>query len=246
MWNHLSKGPHMKDTPEAAEHGASSRTAFLAIRELIVMGRLAPGSWIVESDLSNKLGMSRTPIRAALQWLQHEGYVVSRGNGAKSRVSVAPLTLEDARELYAIVGHIEGIAGRLTASLPDKLRKPLVARLKKLNAELAKLAKGAKVPPQRFADVDTVFHNTIVEACAGPRLLAIYNAVKPQTERYWRLYSNSTSDQLASSITEHNQIIDAIAAGDERNAERTLQANWEKGMERLAKMIAHLGERGSW
>src|SRR5712692_9029958 len=97
------------------EYTSNTDTAFLAIRELIVSGRLAPGSWIVEGDLTSVLQMSRTPIRAALQWLQHEGYVVARGTGSKSKMMVAPLTLSDARELYGIVGRIEGMAGRYTS-----------------------------------------------------------------------------------------------------------------------------------
>src|SRR5512146_3247408 len=97
--------------PSARVHGSSTDNAHNALRELIVQGRLEPGSWIVESDLTDVLKMSRTPIPAALQWLQHEGYVVARGRGPKTRMMVVPLTLSDARELYGIVGRIEGMAG---------------------------------------------------------------------------------------------------------------------------------------
>ena len=240
-----SRSPR-KTKPSSTEHGTSVRTAFHAVRELIVHGRLAPGSWIIESELAARLGVSRTPVRAALQWLQKEGYVVAHGTGAKSRMTVAPLTREDARELYAIVGHIEGLAGRRTASLDRPHRNKLVATLKKLNSQLAGLAKLPQSGPNRFFDLDTKLHNTVVEAGAGARLRAIYDAIKPQTERYWRLYSSSITDGIKSSVAEHNEIIAAIAKGDADRAERALQANWINGAERLAVVISMFGERGSW
>jgi DNA-binding GntR family transcriptional regulator len=101
-----------------AEHGTSLLTAFQEIRELIVHGKLSPGTWIVEGDLAERLGMSRTPVRGALNWLQREGYVLEQKSASKSRMFVAPLTKDDAKELYSIVGRIEGLAGRQTAALP--------------------------------------------------------------------------------------------------------------------------------
>jgi len=105
-----------------ARHGTSVGLAFQQVRDLIVHGKLAPGSWIVESDLCEHLKMSRTPVRGALYLLQREGYVLEYRNGSKSRMVVAPLTKEDAGELYPMVGRIEGLAGRRTAELPH--RKP--------------------------------------------------------------------------------------------------------------------------
>jgi len=88
-----------------------SDTTFRRLRELIVHGKLAPGSRVIEADLADRLRVSRTPIRAARHRLQQEGYIVVTSiAGSKERLSVAPLTKEDARELYWIVGHLEGSA----------------------------------------------------------------------------------------------------------------------------------------
>lgn len=96
---------------EKAEHGTSLLTAFREIRELIVHGRLSPGTWILEAELAERLNMSRTPVRGAIHWLQREGYILEHRNVKKSRMIVAPLTKEDANELYLIIGRLEGIAG---------------------------------------------------------------------------------------------------------------------------------------
>jgi DNA-binding GntR family transcriptional regulator len=97
---------------DKAEHGTSLLIAFQEIRELIVHGRMSPGTWIVEADLAERLNMSRTPVRGAIHWLQREGYVLEQRHVSKSRMIVAPLTKEDANELYLIIGRLEGIAGR--------------------------------------------------------------------------------------------------------------------------------------
>src|SRR6266571_1385813 len=109
-----------------AEHGTSLLTAFREIRELIVHGRLSPGTWILEAELAERLNMSRTPVRGAIHWLQREGYILEHRNAKKSRMIVAPLTKEDANELYLIIGRLEGIAGRGAAEMPKSDRLKLV------------------------------------------------------------------------------------------------------------------------
>ncbi len=213
---------------------------------MIVRGKLAPGTWIIEADLADRLGYSRTPVRGALHWLQREGYVVASGNTAKSRMSVAPLTKEDARELYSIIGHIEGLGARLTAQTPQATRTKLIRKLKELNEGLAELVAAKRREPNRIFDLDMEFHRTIVEASAGPRLLELHRSTQPQAERYWRLYASAILDELGTSVAEHDQIIDAVSKGDADAAERGIQLNWENGADRLSKVIDTLGERGSW
>lgn len=230
----------------AAEHGAGLQTAFQQVRNLIVHGRLSPGMWIVEADLAQRLGMSRTPVRGALQWLQREGYVIEHKNVSKSRMIVAPLTKEDSSELYAIVGHLEGLAGLRTVQLPKEERLEMVQDLKKLNAGLRAISRGQSGKAADIFDLDSTFHDTIVKAGAGPRLLALYNGVKPQTERYWRLYASSIVNDLHTSVAEHDEIIEAIREGNPARTERALQVNWHNGAERLGKVIDLFGERGTW
>jgi DNA-binding GntR family transcriptional regulator len=222
------------------------RTAFHEIRELIVHGKLAPGSWIVEADLARHLGMSRTPVRSALHWLQREGFVVEHRNVRKSRMVVAPLTKEDANELYAIIGHVEGLAGRRATLLPKAQRSEIAAPLKHFNGQLRDILDAKPARAAGIFDVDRSFHRTIVESSAGPRLLALHNSIEPQAERYWRLYASSIIHDLHLSIAEHEEIIAAIVAGDPDRVEHALQANWLNGCQRLHRVIDILGERGSW
>ncbi len=230
---------------EKAEHGTSLLTAFQEIRELIVHGKMSPGTWIVEADLAERLNMSRTPVRAAIHWLQREGYVLEQRNVSKSRMIVAPLTKEDANELYLIIGRLEGIAGRGAALAPVEEREKLALHLDEINQKLNIIANGEGRTGDIF-ELDRNFHRSIVTAGAGTRLSTLHGAVEPQAERYWRLYASSIITDLHTSIREHKAIIDALRAGDAAAVESGLQDNWSKGAERLGHVIDIFGERGSW
>jgi len=229
-----------------AEHGTSVDIAFGQIRDLIVHGRMAPGTWIVEGDLCEHLNMSRTPVRGALYLLQREGYVLEYKNGSKSRMIVAPLTREDAGELYPIIGRIEGLAGRRTAALSLPERKRLAATLKSINEKLDKIARDRRLTGPNIFDLDHEFHRLLVSAGSGPRLAALHRAIEPQTERYWRLYASSIINELHVSVKEHEEIIAALLEGNPDRLERALYTNWENGCARLAHVIEIFGERGSW
>jgi DNA-binding GntR family transcriptional regulator len=221
-------------------------TAYRKLRELIVHGRLAPGTRVVEADIARRLEISRTPVRSALHRLQQEGYVVAYRSSRQARLAVAPLTKEDSHELYWIIGHIEGLAGRLLAQLGDKERARVAKQLLAINQELSRLAGNAQPNPSRIFDLDMGFHQVLIESAAGPRLLAIHAAIKPQTERYWRLYASAIVDQLGESVAEHTCIIESIERGDPDATEHAIEKNWQCGAERLGRVIESLGERGSW
>lgn len=224
-----------------------SESTFQRVRDLIVHGRLAPGSRLIEADLADRLRVSRTPIRAALHRLRQEGYIiVISDSGNKARLAVAPLTQDDARELYRVVGCLEGLAARSTAQLESPARVALVEKLREYNKGLQELAERHRADPNLTFDLDMNFHEAIIEAGAGPRLRAIHAAIKPQTERYWRLYASAIIDQLGISVNEHLAIMSNIEAGDLEGSERAMQLNWQKGSERLSQVIETLGERGSW
>jgi len=231
---------------EKAEHGTSLLTAFQEIRELIVHGRMSPGTWIVEADLAERLNMSRTPVRAAIHWLQREGYVLEQKHVSKSRMIVAPLTKEDANELYLVIGRLEGIAGRGAAGLGEAERKALSNELTVINGRLIEISEGRGGNPGGIFDLDREFHRLIVGAGAGTRLVTLHSAIEPQAERYWRLYASSIINNLGSSVGEHEAIIAGILEGDADRVERALQLNWEMGAERLGQVIDMFGERGSW
>jgi DNA-binding GntR family transcriptional regulator len=225
----------------------SVTAVFLKLRDLIVQGQIAPGSWVVEAELAERLGFSRTPIRSALQLLQREGFIVEHRTSTKrSRLRISPLTKEDAQELYLIVGNIEGVASTLTAALSTERRQLICARLEKINQGMNGIAASKNADLRSVFDLDTQFHYEIFAASAGPRLLTIHRMMKPQIERYWRLYAHTIIQDLHHSVSEHEEIIAAIRSGNAQSTQRALANNWRKGAARIYALIDLFGERGSW
>jgi DNA-binding GntR family transcriptional regulator len=219
---------------------------YVQLRELIIWGRLAPGTRVIETDVATRLGVSRTPVRSALQRLQQEGYIVAVGTGQQSRMSVAPLTREDSEELFAIVAEVEGLAALWAARKPEEERRATALTLRRINADLAEAIQIARPDHYRVFDLDQAFHQCYVEAGAGPRLRSIHEAVKPQTERYVRLYISALVDEIGGSVREHAAAVNAIEAGDAEAARAAVLANWRHAGERLVHVIGRLGERGAW
>jgi len=232
-------------TPDGDRVSSVTR-AFNELRDLIVCGHLPPGGWIIESVLAERLGLSRTPIRGALHWLRREGYVLEQNGKRKARTIVAPLTQDDARELYRIVGHLEVLAGVQVTELPARFRRRLADELAVVNAQLRDIASQRPVDPRHVFDIDKAFHARIVEAGAGHRLAALHNSVRPQVDRYWRLYASSIINELHRSVAEHDEIVSAIRSGDNSAVCQALDQNWTGGFERIRGLIEIFGERGSW
>ena len=229
-----------------APHGSRPEQVYTRLRDLIVQGLLMPGSRIVETEIATRLGVSRTPVREALQRLQQEGYVMGAPGAQQSRLTVAPLTRADVYELLNIVGALEGMGARGAALLPQNDRRKLSRDLKDLNGEFQRAGKVVPINHGSFYDADERFHRRIVEASGGPRLLALHDAVKPQAERYIRMYISMLTSDIRTSVYEHDIIIAAVDEGRADDAELAVQVNWRHAADRLSKVIALAGERGTW
>jgi DNA-binding GntR family transcriptional regulator len=229
-----------------APHGSRPEQVYQRLRDLIVQGLLAPGIRVVETDVASRLGVSRTPVREALQRLQQEGFVVGAPGAQQARLTVAPLTRADVHELLNIVGELEGLAARWTASHPAAQRRALATELKALNADFHDAGRTAPTDHGRMYEADERLHRKVVEASAGPRLIALHDSVKPQAERYIRMYIGMLTSDIRASVAEHDAIIDAIRDGKADEAQAAVQVNWRHAAERIGRVIEVAGERGSW
>ncbi len=231
---------------EAAAPEGPTTLVYERLRELIVRGQLAPGARLLEQEVATRLGTSRTPVRSALQRLQQERYVVVPAGGKHARMTVAPLTMDDAQELFEIVGGVEAAAARRAALLGMTARVRVATHLAELNDELGRATQAERPDQNEVFELDTGFHRAYVEAGSGPRLLALHDVVKPQAERYVRLYISALVDRIDRSISEHEGIIEGIRKGDAAVTEAAVLVNWRNAAERLSEVIARLGERGTW
>ena len=228
-------------------HGATERANRLydSLRNLIVRGQLAPGARVVETEVAERFGVSRTPVRAAFQRLEREAYVIASATH-QARMTVAPLTREDVGELLEIVGELEGLAARSAARLSETEREKLAKDLGTLNSDFRRAASAKGAQPGRLYELDERFHRRYVEAGAGPRLRSLHEAVKPQAERYIRMYIALLLDTVPTAGTEHDAIVEAIRTANATAAQRAVQTNWRHAADRLVRAIEVMGEQGNW
>lgn len=139
--------------------------AYAHLRGAILMGTLLPGARISEPGLAQELGISRTPVREALQRLAQEGLVeLLPGRGARVRV----LSAEEVREVYDVRALLEGEAAALAA---ENATEAELNRLERLLQALDALPKEAYAQQMQ---VDFDFHTTLVEAAHNKTLARIY------------------------------------------------------------------------
>jgi len=214
-------------------------TPYEKLRALIVSGRLPPGARIAEGPLAGWLGLSRTPVREALQRLRQQRLLVEVGGGAgvRVRLAVAPLKHDQMQELYGLAGALEAFAARGLTAWNERERVRMARELEKVEKSFA--AEAAKRP----VDYDTLFerhdafHRELTRHTIGPETAALLKAIRPHLDRYEWFYAPLTGPDFTATHAEHRAIIDAVRAGNAQRLERTVQANWENGATRLAPVI---------
>lgn len=199
-----------------------------AILELIITGSLRPGQHLVENELADLLGVSRQPVREALQLLSGEGWVDLRpGQGAFVHLP----TPEEADQLLAVRGLLETEAARLAAlnATPEG-----VARLREICAR--GLAAHASGDVDGTVAANAELHAQIAEL-SGNKVLADMAA---QVSRKVRWYYTPVARQRGEqSWEEHKALIDAIEAGDADRAAEVMKHHAEQTRRSYLERRAH-------
>ncbi len=186
-----------------------------AIREAILDRRFAPGSRLNVEDLAAQLGVSLTPVRAAIQLLAAEGLVDVH---SRSGTFVATLTRRDLEETFDIRCALECLAGEKAAELITDAQLERVSRL------VAALAKPVKTDSQRKSHevANSEFHEIIMQAAGNQRLMDMYQSLQAHITlcRIHRL-DGAWQTRLDLEQKEHEEIAAALA---ERNAKAVVKA----------------------
>ncbi len=202
--------------------------AYLAIRALIADGDFDGGERIEEIPLSERLGVSRTPVREALQRLACEGLVICRPNRG---YRIVPAGEGLVRESYPILGALEAAAVRLAGPA-------LAEAVPKLEALVASLE--TAVDPAAQYELDHEFHRRLVRACGNERLLTLIETERVRAQRFDGAHRRGTHDRGGSSA-EHRAILDAIRNGRCDEAAALVEAHWRRGVETVADWLAEQG-----
>ena len=190
----------------------ASDKAYAALREDIIEWRLAPGTVLAEVEQSERLGVSRTPVREALGRLSAEGLTTAAGGRG---VVVTDISLEDIDELFELRETLEGKAAGLAA---ERGERPVFAQL---HAELLRA-------PEMLNDSDPArrdyyalvgrLDEAIDEAISNSYLAQAMRSLRVHLVRVRRLAADD-DERLHAAAAEHAAIAEAIAAGNPRLAE---------------------------
>jgi len=195
-----------------------------SLRDLIVTGQLPEGTPLVQRDLAERLGVSQTPIRVALNELERVGLI---SVGETGRAVVSRLTREDFEEIYAVRRGLEGLAARVGAAAVGPAE---LARMRTLLTELEALAKVQDV--DGYLRVRWEFHATCYEAAGRPRLVAEVERLFWRAERYNRLVLSSR-ERFRASVRNYRLLYEACKAGDPRAAARVVEESTQWAVDEI-------------
>ena len=190
---------------------------YQAMQELIISRRLAPGQHLVESELAQMLGVSRQPVREALQWLNNEGWVDLRpGYGA----FVHAPTQDEADQLLAVRTLLESEAAGLAALHADA---DGIARLRDLNRQGEEALAVDDV--DAAVALNAAVHRCVTELSGNKVLLDFATQVDRRVRWYYTPIARQRGKQ---SWQEHHALIDAIENRDADNAARIMREHTER------------------
>jgi DNA-binding GntR family transcriptional regulator len=187
-----------------------------ALRAAILSGRLAPGVRLRQTDLADRLGISRTPIREALGRLQQEAIVQLLPGGG---VRVAVLDLHEAAELYDLREVLDGLAARLAAG---RATPAAGARLERALDRMRQCLERGDA--NQWFGAHVAFHDEIFRASGNARLQSLSAVVRLSIQRFHPLLLR-TAGRLQDAYGEHRAIADAIAGRDAPRAEQLARAH---------------------
>ena len=194
--------------------------AYAAIRSAIISNQLTPGEVLTEESLAEMLGISRTPIRAALQRLLFEEIVIQRGKN----MVVSDVTEQDVRDVNVVRAQLEPLSARLIGQRGGLTAKQL-GRLRTCNEKQCAAAEAGDNAV--FLDQDCLFHVMLAQLSGNSFLIDLVERSNLIIKRFHTLVG-TLSRHSAAAGEEHRAILDALEAGDYARAEDAIRAHLEK------------------
>ena len=216
------------DLGTVQRHRSAAAQVHQILREALLRSKFAAGERLVETQLAEMLGVSRTPVREALLKLEAEGLVEPVATGG---VVVRDLESELV-EIYELRRRLEGYAAALAAqrATDDELEA-----LDAVRREALALVDSPS--PERRAELNNRFHTLLTEASHSPRIVRLVNDYRDYslTRDFLRYYDRETS---LAQHQQHLEMVDALRARDVERCERLVWDHFEQALAVIRKGIA--------
>ncbi|MBN1221751.1 MAG: GntR family transcriptional regulator [Candidatus Aminicenantes bacterium] len=214
-----------------------SDTIYKYLKNSIIEGRLEPSQRLQEKDIAEFFQASTTPVREAFQRLAAEKFIII---AARKEVIVASVTLQEIRELFAVVRVLDAFASKL--AVPN-LKGKDIAELKKRTKKLDVFYQQKKINP--YVEENLKIHDKIWQSCGNKFL---YQSLVNLAEKY-TFYANQVfflTDKseghpsfLDGSHRDHMDLMAAIETGNEKEVEKILLSHWGDGYLEEGKTDVH-------
>ena len=211
-----------------------NQKVYRVLKESIVKGFLEPGTKLLENKIAEKMHVSRTPVREAMQKLVAEGFVKTTPNQTMVVTEVSP---EDVKEVLQIRGVLEGLAARIAAK---KINRREIDELENVVAQMSLYV--SKENLSSYCKVDDEFHDLILNICGNKWIIQIRDNLGSFIYRF-RIKSLSVPGRLKCSLKEHQAIMEALKKRDSVEADRLSQVHMENTIINILKKVVKEKDR---
>ncbi|MBP2651066.1 MAG: rspR 3 [Firmicutes bacterium] len=202
-----------------------------ALREAIVTELLKPGERLMEIQLAEELGVSRTPVREAIRRLELEGFLVTV---PRRGTYVSNLSIRDVNEVFEIRTALDVLAAELAA---ERITEEELERMERLLVQISEHIDSGDV--DKIVEADGKFHDILYQASRNDRLVGIINNLREQFTRF-RAISMAYPGRLKNTLEEHRRLVEAIAQRDAELAKEYAREHMENAEQIL---LIDLSER---
>ncbi len=223
----------MKLNNSFKERKSLGQDVFEYLKNAIIDQTIEPGSRLVESKISEMLGISRTPLREALHKLEREEWIEKTPSGG---FQVVNLTRNDIEETFGIRSVLEAYAARLAAE--NYQEKDLIPLEKKMLEYQKCLEKKAN---DKLQKINTEFHDLLYALSRNPKLIKMINQLRAQISRFRQIILKQ-DDYAVESNEDHFKMLDAIKNRDGDAVEKLVRDHILKGKTAVLKQLVEEGK----
>lgn len=203
--------------------------AYERLNKLIVTGKLEPMTKIKINDLSEELGISRTPLREALLRLENDGLIISKAN---RWTMVAPINIDEALNIYPIIAALESLALRQGF---DKITDEDITELSQINERINQINPNDDLLEK--INTDNLFHKKIIDISQNIEIYPIIENLKNKVQRM-ELFYYTEIQGYSKTYDAHKIIIENLKKRDLEKSIEALKKNWKDTLEIFEK-ISH-------
>lgn len=196
------------------------------LREAIINGVLKPGERLMEIQLAEELGVSRTPVRESIRKLELEGFVVMV---PRRGTYVTDLSIKDINEVYEIRTVLDVLAAGLAA---ERITEDELEELERLLVQIGECVEQNDM--EKLIEYDSLFHDVLYRASRNDRLVGIINNLREQFTRF-RGISMQYPGRMQNTVEEHARLVEAIAQRNPDLAQQIAREHMENSEQTLLR-----------